>query len=214
MRKIVCLTMMLFCVSLTVLQAQNSEKNVAASENVVNSPETLIEKFCNYLEVIGNTKSVSEDIKNRIRRYELPELFYKYDMRKVTTFINDKGVVKSHKSLPDYFRHLQVKAKSHPNLDTHINVLYNLDYVFRTSADGVLNWNYLTAHNDGTKEYEVKVIIFQTCLSETLKGNEVVDSTREDVKIEISLKQLLLPNMEKIYKLGDITILPCQQTLD
>lgn len=202
--------MMLFCVSLTVLQAQNSEKNVAASENVVNSPETLIEKFCNYLEVIGNTKSVSEDIKNRIRRYELPELFYKYDMRKVTTFINDKGVVKSHKSLPDYFRHLQVKAKSHPNLDTHINVLYNLDYVFRTSADGVLNWNYLTAHNDGTKEYEVKVIIFQTCLSETLKGNEVVDSTREDVKIEISLKQLLLPNMEKIYKLGDITILPCQ----
>ncbi len=205
MRKIFCLAMMLLSVSLTTVHAQSSEKKVLSTEEIMNHLEGLVEKFCHYVEVIGSTESVSDEDKNHMRLQEVPELFYRYNERKMVTTTGAKGTIKSNKKMADYFRNLQSQAKAKSNLRNRTNVLYDLEFVFACTADGELNWKYFKTHVDGTKEYEAKVMIYQTYMKETLTGYEVIRSHREVDKKEMTVKKLVLPCMDEIYKLGDIT---------
>lgn len=205
MKKIVCLAMLLCCMSMTTVHAQSSSKKFSSTEEIMKHLEGLVEKFCHYVEVIGSTESVSQADKNRMRRQEVPELFYRYNERKMVTTAGAKGTIQSRKKMADYFRNLQTQSQSQSNLRNRTNVLYDLEFVFAGNVDGNLNWDYIKTHEDGTKEYEAKVMIYQTYMKETLTGYEVIRSRREVDKKEMAIKKLVLPTSNEVYKLGDIT---------
>ncbi len=203
MKKILCIALMFCCVSLVHAQYKTVKKNEVSSEELMDRLDALVDQFCKYVEVIGSTGSVSEAEKNRMRRQDVPELFYRYNERKMITTYGQGGKGKSQKKMFDYFRNLQTQAKSNNSLKSKNNVTYDMEFVF-ACTNGELNWKYLKTHEDGTKLYGATVYIYQTYMKETRTGVEIMRSRREVDKKEMTVHKMVLPDTSEVYKLGDI----------
>ena len=205
MKKILCLTCLFCCVLFMQAQTYKS-RNTQSAKAVAERLESLVDQFCKYVETIGSTHSVSEAEKNRLRREKVPELFYRYQDRRMVTTAGSTGAIKSSKKMSDYFVRLQRQASNDAQRKklSDQRVTYDLSFIF-ACTDGELQWTESGSYADGTKEYETTILIYQTYLKETLNGVETVRSRRETDKKEMIAKKLVLPNGNELVKLGDIT---------
>lgn len=208
MKKIFGLDMLLCFMALTPVQAQTTRGKSLTTDEIMQHLEELVDKFCHYVEVIGSTGSVSEAEKNRIRRREVPELFYRWDERRMKTTGGADGTILRSPKMKDYFYNLQDQAKEKITLNSETKVMYDLEFYFLGNANDNLKWKEIRTYEDGIVEYEAKVMIYQTYIKETVSrgGNREMKRSREEVDAkEMTIKKLVMPNNEELYKLGDIT---------
>lgn len=208
MRKIFGLAMLLCFMVLTPVQAQTTRGKSLTTEQIMQHLEELVDKFCHYVEVIGSTASVSEKEKDRLRTNEVPELFYRYKERRMRTTGGANGTILRSRKMADYFYKLQDQAKEDSTLSSETKVMYDLEFYFLGNANDNLKWKEIRTYEDGIVEYEAKVMIYQTYIKETVSrgGSREMKRTREEVDAkEMTIKKLVMPNNEELYKLGDIT---------
>lgn len=208
MKKIFGLAILLCFMALTPVQAQTTRGKSLTTEQIMQYLEELVDKFCHYVEVIGSTGSVSEAEKRRMRLQEVPELFYRWDERRMKTTGGADGTILRGRKMNDYFYKLQEQAKENITLNSETKVMYDLEFYFLGNANDNLKWKEIRTYEDGIVEYEAKVMIYQTYIKETVSrgGNREMKRSREEVDAkEMTIKKLVMPNNEELYKLGDIT---------
>ncbi len=208
MKKIFGLAILLCFMALTPVQAQTTRGKSLTTEQIMQHLEELVDKFCHYVEVIGSTGSVSEAEKRRMRLQEVPELFYRWDERRMKTTGGADGTILRGRKMNDYFYKLQEQAKENITLNSETKVMYDLEFYFLGNANDNLKWKEIRTYEDGIVEYEAKVMIYQTYIKETVSrgGNREMKRSREEVDAkEMTIKKLVMPNNEELYKLGDIT---------
>lgn len=208
MKKIFGLAILLCFMALTPVQAQTTRGKSLTTEQIMQHLEELVDKFCHYVEVIGSTGSVSEAEKRRLRLQEVPELFYRWDERRMKTTGGADGTILRGRKMNDYFYKLQEQAKENITLNSGTKVMYDLEFYFLGNANDNLKWKEIRTYEDGIVEYEAKVMIYQTYIKETVSrgGNREMKRSREEVDAkEMTIKKLVMPNNEELYKLGDIT---------
>jgi len=208
MKKIFGLAILLCFMALTPVQAQTTRGKSLTTEQIMQHLEELVDKFCHYVEVIGSTGSVSEAEKRRMRLQEVPELFYRWDERRMKTTGGADGTILRGRKMNDYFYKLQEQAKENITLNSETKVMYDLEFYFLGNANDNLKWKEIRTYEDGIVEYEAKVMIYQTYIKKTVSrgGNREMKRSREEVDAkEMTIKKLVMPNNEELYKLGDIT---------
>jgi len=201
------LIMLFCCMTLMPLQAQNKRVKKLTNKEIIEHYNELVGNFCRYIEVIGSTESVSDMKKNRMRTDSVPKLFYRYDERRMLLTNGYKGAVIKNRKMKDYFMRLQEQAAKKSTVSSETSIIYNLDFYYCNADGDDLGWKKKKTYDDGTVEYETKVMIYQTYMKQTIiRGNKEMKRTlkEEDAK-ELILKKVVLPGNEELYKLGDIS---------
>ena len=191
----------MFLCFIVFIQAQTRTTGLSEIQQL----ESLVDKFCHYVEVIGSTHSVSKEEKDRIRKYEIRPLFFEYDERKMITTSGIDGKIENEKLMHEYFYNLQRQAGRPKNTGQRTETMYQLDFQFACQG-GKPKWKYVRRTAQGIDIYENKVMIYQTYLKETKDGNqEILRSRREVDKKEMTAYKFVLPDKSETIKLYDIT---------
>ena len=206
MKKVLCGLILMCCTVGAQAQMKPLQDDRYVSKDVLAQLESLVDKFCEYVEFIGTTpvnekeKAALSAKKKHMRENEVPKLFHHYPERKMITTSNWNGKAKPPKPMKTYFRNLQTQADM-GQMNTRIS--YDLEFQFGTS-NGKVKWEKGKRHSDGTQEYEAKVWIYQTYLNETVNGIEVLRQKREVDRKEMIVKKIVLPNGNTVLGLDDI----------
>lgn len=108
MKKIYIMLLLALCCTSGMFGQTNHAVANGLSTSLERQIMTMIEKYCENIEKISSTSGqISNEEKIRIRRENMPKLFYQYDMRRVSIETN-KG--KNAKRLHDYLYNLQRQA--------------------------------------------------------------------------------------------------------
>ena len=208
MKKVVLLAMMAVCLSSFTAMGQTKTRGQKplTAEQVTEKFKELSEIFCTYIERIGSTGSLTEKEKDRMRREEVPKLFFRYGERYMKTTQGVGGVVIRKPKMKDYFYNLQKQARRGQATIGNI-VAYDMSFILSSKEDGTgnLKWKHHKTYDDGTKEYHSEITFYQTYVKMSMRNNEVYSQVIHDDEKTMVVFKMVYPNGDEEYKLGDIT---------
>ena len=208
MKNIVLLAMMAVCLSSFSATSQTKvqgKKPLTKEQQLVKEMKHLAEEFRHCVEQIGSNGSLTEKEKDRMRREEVPKLFYRYNDRYMIT-TRGNGAVTAKRKMKDFFYNLQKQARMNHLLNSGAVTTYVMSYVYISKDDAPdgLNWKLFKVHTDGTKEYHLEMPVSPEFVTMSEKGNKVITVFHPGPQTTV-IRKVVTANEPGGLKLDDIT---------
>ena len=194
--------MMVCCLVLAAVSANGQiiYDRAVSSDVIIRDLQTLMDKFCRYVETIGTSKTVNSAKISKLRTDSVPKLFYEYDSCFMYTTYAEKGRMKERKEMKRYFRNLETQAQNKFN-----TITYDLDFELICSGDG-FQWKEDTSkkYRNGAKCYSAEILVMQRYIREggSISGDGASRKIEEDLKT-MKVWKIMLDN-RTIVGLGSV----------
>ena len=111
------------------IEAQNTQSTVIPSdilESISVQVDRKAQLLCQYIADIGSSRSeLTDGAKSDIIANDLPRLFWRFEMRKMTTTSGVNGQYKRVKSIKQYFNNLKLQSKTPHNREVKYELFYD-----------------------------------------------------------------------------------------
>lgn len=188
----------LVCATVSV-NGQIIYEHAVSSDVIIRDLNTLMDKFCRFVEIIGSTKHYNTPQVAQIRD-SVPKLFYEYDSCYMLTTYADKGRMQSRKSMRRYFRNLETQAAGGLNR----SVTYDLDFELICNGDG-FQWKKDTSKKfrNGAECYSAEVLVLQRYIREGRTGGDNSSRRIEEDHKTMKVWKIMMGN-RTIVGLGSV----------
>lgn len=162
-------------------------------ESISAQVDIKAQRLCEYIEQIGSSRSpLTDGEKSDIIANELPRLFWRFDIRKMTTTGGINGQYKRVKSMKQYFNNLKWQSKTAANRE----VKYELYYDRITNNQNIQDlsrWERLPDH-DNCEVYRTSITFAQNyyIISHNIQYGVDYKQASRVVKEEVDKKSIYI----------------------
>ena len=193
--------LLVFCLFWAAVNANGQiiYEHPVSSDVIIRDLNTLMDKFCRYVEIIGSTKHYNTPKVAQVRD-SVPKLFYEYDSCYMLTTYADKGRKQDRKTMKRYFRNLETQAAGGLNR----SVTYDLNFELICSGDG-FKWKKDTSKKfrNGAELYSAEVLILQRYIREGGTGGDNSSRRIEEDHKTMKVWKIIMDN-RTIVSLGSV----------